>query len=282
MSQYLIVGKPELTRALLKERLGDLLDTAYDLNQIIDWTGGPEPSAALPPLKKGDQGYDDSHYQNSDIVWESVAAAVRFVIHKATEGIATDETFAQKFRESFGFVRRGVYHFYRFDLRNPTAQARAFLAAVADTGLTPDMGVGLADYWIDLEDPVDAAGKVIDLTPFKPYLAGDLSLFLNELLAAGIPKDRIGFYTRASWVNHWLPAGTSSFAFVGEYDLWDAGYPFTYPNTTYMPAIPWPWNPIGKQALLWQYDNGAMSWSQEAPGYYTKKVDKSIILKLRN
>jgi len=281
MNLYLIEGQPELSASELHKRLGDLMANCWTVCQILDWPPDPVPPVAgLPPLTVDTEGIDTSHNQG-DIVWQAVKTSdKKFVIVKATEGWGgNDIAFSANFRESFGLLRRGAYHFFRPDLRRPEDQARNFLKAIRDTHLSADLMPYLPNYWLDLEDPVDGNGRIINLAPWKATLVPDILAFLKTMVSEGIPPHAIGIYCRRSWFHLWIPVGTAAAAVLGDYALWVAGYPYNWPSPAYKPGIPWPWEKKG--AALWQWDGATQAWTQPVAGIYTH-IDKNRILAVRS
>lgn len=239
----------------------------------------------LPELKVGDEGIDVSHNQ-PPIDWAAVATVKKFSIHKASEGFDfVDPDFEFNFRRSLGHTRRGIYHFYRPDLRQPERQALHFLDVVKRVAPSkPDLDK-LAGYWIDFETPLrwDATLKKfveVDLIPFRPFMASDLNIFVNTLLANGLTREDIGIYTRRSFLHFHIPVGQEAAKWMFQHDLWAAGFPFVYPNPAYKVGVPWPWEVAGIPVRVWQYDGCISATSALIPGI-AKCVDKDIILSLR-
>lgn len=174
-------------------------------------------------------GVDISN-NNGAVDFGALAAdGVRFVIHKATEGVGYMDRFVVGNWASMkdaGLVR-GLYHYARPDLSDPQSEADYFCSVVEGLGLEPGDLVAL-----DFEDPPPPAQSP----------AGDLSGWALHWLDAVTARlgFRPGLYSFPYFMQHHKLTGNARLA---EYWLWYASW------RDDMPSPPPSWPVIS----VWQY-----------------------------
>jgi lysozyme len=182
------------------------------------------------------QGIDVSD-NNGEFDWSAWNGHIEFAMIKATEGPfdeypegLTDTQFSRNWHEAKAIgVKRFAYHFLHPD-HDPAEQAKQFVKAVEDEGLTSDDGLVL-DF-----ETYDSAGS-----EYTVRVAFNAWVFCKEVERLR-PANRLLVYTYPAF------AEMGFCALLTHWPLWLADW------NVASPAIPVPW----RSWTFWQYAQGRL------------------------